>query len=72
MTTKAVILKAIRCKCSDCTCHQVSEVRKCHIMDCSLWPYRMGIDPSPARNSKNLKTPSAQEKKFEENTTLIV
>lgn len=30
-------------KCLDCTCHQISEIRKCTSLDCPLWsirPYR--------------------------------
>jgi hypothetical protein len=47
MTTKADILRAIRQKCLDCSCHQPSEVRDCRITGCSLWPFRLGSDPSP-------------------------
>lgn len=35
-------LKAIRAKCMDCSCYQMSEVKNCIITDCPLWPYRMG------------------------------
>jgi hypothetical protein len=38
-------LKAIRAKCRDCTCDQIKEIRECPIVDCSLWPYRMGHRP---------------------------
>ena len=34
--------KAIRLKCLDCCCGNRAEVRRCHIMDCPLWRYRMG------------------------------
>ena len=50
MTTKCDILKVIRQKCLDCSCFQPSEVRECPITACSLWPYRLGIDPSPSTN----------------------
>jgi hypothetical protein len=49
MTTKADILRAIRQKCLDCSCHQPSEVRDCPITACDLWPYRFGRDPEPSR-----------------------
>jgi len=50
VTTKASILQAIRQKCLDCSCHQPGEVRACHIIDCTLWPFRFGSDPSPSAN----------------------
>lgn len=34
--------KAIRLKCIDCCCDNVSEVRKCPAKHCPLWRYRMG------------------------------
>lgn len=41
-------LRAIRSKCRDCCGGQVVEVRRCQIIDCPLWPYRMGRRPRPA------------------------
>lgn len=38
----------IRKKCLNCCCFQPSEVRKCIITDCALWPYRMGKNPFQA------------------------
>lgn len=38
-------IKAIRAKCLDCCCGQISEVRLCEIETCALWPYRMGKRP---------------------------
>jgi hypothetical protein len=35
-------LKAIRANCLYCNCWQESEVRKCGVYHCPLWPYRMG------------------------------
>lgn len=49
MTTKAEILKAIRRKCIECCCGQVTEVRLCHLSACGLWPYRLGMDPNPSK-----------------------
>ena len=40
-------LQAIRAKCLDCSCHQTKEIRLCPILDCALWPYRMGKRPAP-------------------------
>ena len=41
-------VKAIRKKCLDCTCGQPKEIRICPIIDCPLYPYRMGRRPSQA------------------------
>lgn len=43
--SKKPLLKVIREKCLDCCAGQHCEVRKCHITDCALWPYRMGKNP---------------------------
>ena len=42
-------LRAIRMKCVECCCGNVAEVRRCEMMDCTLWPYRLG--KRPARTS---------------------
>ena len=42
-------LKAIRLKCLECQGGSPGEVRTCHISDCTLWPYRFGTRPKPAR-----------------------
>ena len=49
MTAKSIVLKAIRRKCLDCCVGQSAEVRKCHLLDCDLWPYRFGMDPNPSK-----------------------
>ena len=41
-------IKAIRMKCLDCTCGQVKEIRLCPIINCPLYPYRMGRRPDKA------------------------
>ena len=46
-------LKAIRLKCLDCTGFQRSEIKSCHITDCTLWRFRMGIHPFTEKNRKN-------------------
>jgi hypothetical protein len=38
-------LRAIRDKCLDCSCYQVSEVRRCEAVKCPLWPFRAGRHP---------------------------
>ena len=39
-------IKAIRKKCLDCTCGQYEEIRLCTIINCALYPYRMGRRPN--------------------------
>jgi hypothetical protein len=39
-------VKAIRAKCLDCCCGQVTEVRRCTMPDCPLYLYRMGHRPA--------------------------
>ena len=41
----ATPIKAIRKKCLDCTCGQLVEIRECPVINCSLYPYRMGRRP---------------------------
>ena len=41
-------IKAMRKKCLDCTCGQFIEIRKCPVINCALYPYRMGSRPDQA------------------------
>jgi len=41
-------IKAIRAKCLDCSGFQPSEVRRCEIAECTLFPYRLGKNPNRA------------------------
>ena len=43
--TNIPLAKAIRKECLECVGFQPGEVRKCVCTNCSLWPYRMGINP---------------------------
>ena len=38
-------IKSIRSKCIDCTCGSLKEIRLCPVIDCPLYPYRMGCRP---------------------------
>ena len=50
---KVSALKAIRKKCLDCCGGYTKEVELCDITDCTLHPYRFGINPSTyVRNQK--------------------
>lgn len=42
---KIPILKAVRLKCLECCCGQRLVVEQCICTDCSLWPFRLGINP---------------------------
>jgi hypothetical protein len=45
VTKSLTAMKAIRFKCLECAGFQSGEVRKCHIEDCALWPFRFGRYP---------------------------
>lgn len=36
---------AIRAKCLDCCGDSPAEVRRCTVVDCTLWAFRFGADP---------------------------
>ena len=42
-------LQAIRKHCLKCCCGEAYEVRNCTSIDCDLWWYRMGSNPSRKR-----------------------
>lgn len=48
MGMTATPLKAVRAKCLECCCGNRAEVRRCHIGDCPLYPYRLGRNPRRA------------------------
>jgi hypothetical protein len=39
------VLRAIRAKCIDCSGGNDAEARKCTVLRCDLWPFRMGTNP---------------------------
>ena len=38
-------VQSIRAKCLECTCNQLKEIRECTVINCALYPYRMGRRP---------------------------
>jgi len=38
--------KAIRIHCKDCMCGNMAEVARCDDLQCSLWEYRFGKNPT--------------------------
>lgn len=53
-------LKAIRHKCIDCCGYQLSEVRLCVAIDCSLWPFRSGKHPYTTKRTLESKTSTSE------------
>ena len=41
-------VKAIREKCLDCCCGSHKEVRQCTVINCAIYPYRLGRRPDKA------------------------
>ena len=39
------VLRAIRLKCYDCSSYQSNEVRDCIVINCPLYPFRLGKNP---------------------------
>ena len=55
-------LRAIRDKCLDCSCYQVSEVRLCEAVKCPLWPFRAGRHPWWGEGEKTCQTLANSER----------
>lgn len=54
-------IKAIKLKCGECSNWQRNEVKNCSIADCSLYPFRMGKNPSIKRNLTELQLEKLRE-----------
>ena len=63
MSTKAQLLKGIKLQCQECMGSTVARKEEidqvagnlvvgCTVTDCSLFPYRLGKDPWPARKGR--------------------
>ena len=44
---------AIRRHCIDCCGSDLSELRRCEAISCSLWPFRLGADPYRKNTKRN-------------------
>ena len=55
-------IKAIRAKCLDCCCDQLSEVKLCPAVDCPLYPFRLGKNPNRSRNMTDEQRQAAKER----------
>lgn len=47
---KRPILDAIRANCIACCAGNSAEVRRCAMVTCDMWPYRMGTNPFVSRD----------------------
>lgn len=43
------LLQVIRTNCKECVGHSEAEVRRCRLIACVFWPYRMGSNPFRTR-----------------------
>lgn len=60
-------IKAIRAKCLDCSGGNTAEVRRCQVVDCPLWQYRMGVRPETlAKDRPELLDPEAVKRMADE------
>ena len=53
--------KAIRLKCLECCCGNDAVVRRCHISDCTLWPWRFGRPLKPSDLKKEEPEPDDED-----------
>ena len=58
--------KAIRHKCLECCGGNAAEVRRCHITDCTLWPWRLGRGSRARLSTSKNDRLSAERPEFEE------
>lgn len=62
--------KAIRQKCLDCCAGSAYEVKHCGIVDCTLWPLRMGRGICTDMAGKIIKTRDPTEAQIEKGRSL--
>jgi len=46
---KRPLLRVIRANCIECAGNNEAEVRRCRMVACPMWPYRMGTNPLQRR-----------------------
>lgn len=46
-------LKSIREKCLECSNNQKGEVLNCGILDCALYPFRLGKNPNRSKRVRD-------------------
>lgn len=55
-------IKAIREKCIECCCGQITEVKLCACIDCALHPFRFGKNPYVKRTMTEEQKAAAAER----------
>lgn len=56
------LMKAIKTKCLDCSGNNKTEVLKCLITTCPLYPFRLGKNPNRIRNMTDEQRQAASER----------
>ncbi len=54
-------VKAIRAKCLDCSNQQWSEVKRCSVVECALYPWRLGKRPKKDDNGNYIAVEEIEE-----------
>lgn len=57
--------KAIRAYCLSCVCDNAAEVRRCHLTNCPLHPFRFGKNPFYGKKDKAEELPSEENETAE-------
>lgn len=52
--------RAIRLKCLDCAGDSASEVKRCPVTDCPLWPFRLGREVGAAGAETGQQSPAGE------------
>ena len=50
-------MSAIRAKCMECSSFSTVDVKKCPIVNCALYPFRLGKYPKSKKDSENTEKP---------------
>jgi len=58
---KRPLLEAIRQNCVECCMGNQAEVRRCRVVTCPMWPYRMGTNPFVKRELTEEQRARARE-----------
>lgn len=59
---KRPVLEAIRQNCVECCAGNQAEVRRCSMIACPMWPYRMGSNPFVSRDYSDAQREAARER----------
>ena len=62
---KPTAIRAIRKKCLDCSCGSRDEVKRCELVECPLYPFRMGKNPNIAGRAMTDEQKAAARERLE-------